>query len=55
MSDEDKVLMQTVARVIISDTAGSGAVQYAAGVGQTPVWVTAEALAALAQRPLPLG
>jgi energy-coupling factor transport system substrate-specific component len=36
-------------------TAGSGAVQYAAGVGQTPVWVTAEALAALAQRPLPIG
>jgi energy-coupling factor transport system substrate-specific component len=36
-------------------TASSGAVQYAAGVGQTPVWVTAEALAALAQRPLPIG
>jgi energy-coupling factor transport system substrate-specific component len=36
-------------------TAGSGAVQYAAGVGQTPVWVTAEALAALAKRPLPIG
>ena len=36
-------------------TAGSGAVQYAAGVAQTPVWVTAEALAALARRPLPIG
>jgi energy-coupling factor transport system substrate-specific component len=36
-------------------TAASGAVQYAAGVVQTPVWVTAEALAALARRPLPVG
>jgi energy-coupling factor transport system substrate-specific component len=36
-------------------TGGSGAVQYAAGVVQTPVWVTAEALAALARRPLPIG
>jgi len=36
-------------------TAASGAVQYAAGVAQTPVWVTAEALAALARRPLPIG
>ena len=35
-------------------TARSGAVQYAAGVGQTPVWVTAEALAALSRRPLPI-
>ena len=33
---------------------GSGAVQYAAGVSRTPVWVTAEALAALAQAPLPI-
>jgi energy-coupling factor transport system substrate-specific component len=33
---------------------GSGAVQYAAGVSLTPVWVTAEALAALAQAPLPI-
>ncbi len=35
-------------------TAPSGAVRYAVGVGQTPVWVTAEALAALARRPLPI-
>ena len=33
---------------------GSGAVQYAAGVEQTPVWVTAQALAALARVPLPV-
>jgi energy-coupling factor transport system substrate-specific component len=33
---------------------GSGAVQYAAGLGQTPVWVTAQALAALARAPLPV-
>jgi energy-coupling factor transport system substrate-specific component len=33
---------------------GSGAVQYAAGVEQTPVWVTAQALAALARAPLPV-
>ncbi len=32
----------------------SGAVQYAAGVEQTPVWVTAQALAALARAPLPV-
>jgi len=36
-------------------TAASGAVQYATGVVQTPVWVTAEALAALARRSLPIG
>ncbi|HXR13290.1 MAG TPA: prenyltransferase/squalene oxidase repeat-containing protein [Solirubrobacteraceae bacterium] len=35
-------------------TARSGAVRYAAGLDQTPVWVTAEALAALALRPLPI-
>jgi hypothetical protein len=35
-------------------TARSGAVSYAVGVDQTPVWVTAEALAALALRPLPI-
>jgi Prenyltransferase and squalene oxidase repeat len=34
--------------------ASSGAVQYAAGSSQTPVWVTAEALAALARAPLPV-
>jgi prenyltransferase/squalene oxidase-like repeat protein len=34
--------------------AGSGAVQYAAGVEQTPVWVTAQALAALERAPLPI-
>ncbi|HEX4034728.1 MAG TPA: prenyltransferase/squalene oxidase repeat-containing protein [Solirubrobacteraceae bacterium] len=33
-------------------TSGSGSVEYAAGNGQTPVWVTGEALAALAGRPL---
>jgi energy-coupling factor transport system substrate-specific component len=33
----------------------TGAVDYATGVVQTPVWVTAEALAALARRPLPIG
>jgi hypothetical protein len=33
----------------------SGAVNYAAGVTLTPVWVTAEALAAFAQAPLPIG
>ena len=32
----------------------SGAVQYAAGLEQTPVWVTAQALAALARAPLPV-
>jgi ECF-type riboflavin transporter S component/prenyltransferase/squalene oxidase-like repeat protein len=32
----------------------AGAVQYAAGVEQTPVWVTAQALAALARAPLPI-
>jgi energy-coupling factor transport system substrate-specific component len=32
----------------------SGAVDYARGVAQTPVWVTAQALLALQQRPLPL-
>jgi energy-coupling factor transport system substrate-specific component len=36
-------------------TAPSGAVDYSSGVVQTPVWVTAEALAALARRPLPIG
>jgi energy-coupling factor transport system substrate-specific component len=35
--------------------APTGAVYYAEGVMQTPVWVTAEALAALARRPLPIG
>jgi hypothetical protein len=35
-------------------TAPSGAVQYAAGSTQTPVWVTAQALAALAHKPLPI-
>jgi hypothetical protein len=35
--------------------AGSGAVRYAAGVTLTPVWVTAEALAAFARVPLPIG
>jgi energy-coupling factor transport system substrate-specific component len=33
-------------------TTASGLVDYAAGNGQTPVWVTGEALAALAGRPL---
>ena len=32
----------------------SGAVRYAAGVTLTPVWVTAEALAAFAREPLPI-
>ena len=36
-------------------TTPSGAVQYAAGSAQTPIWVTAQALAALARRPLPIG
>jgi energy-coupling factor transport system substrate-specific component len=35
-------------------TGTSGAVDYSAGVSQTPVWVTAQALAALAGRPLPI-
>ncbi|HEX2702472.1 MAG TPA: prenyltransferase/squalene oxidase repeat-containing protein, partial [Solirubrobacteraceae bacterium] len=35
-------------------TASSGAVNYAAGQSQTPVWVTAQALAALSGRPLPV-
>jgi hypothetical protein len=35
-------------------TSASGAVDYSAGTSQTPVWVTAQALAALAGRPLPL-
>ena len=35
-------------------TQPDGAVDYAAGVVQTPVWVTGEALAALARAPLPL-
>jgi hypothetical protein len=30
-------------------------VRYAAGVTLTPVWVTAEALAAFARAPLPIG
>jgi energy-coupling factor transport system substrate-specific component len=33
-------------------TTPSGAVDYSAGVSQTPVWVTAQALAALSRRPL---
>jgi energy-coupling factor transport system substrate-specific component len=33
----------------------TGAVSYAAGITLTPVWVTAEALAAFAQAPLPIG
>ena len=33
---------------------GSGAVQYEAGVEQTPVWVTAQVLAALERAPLPI-
>jgi hypothetical protein len=32
----------------------SGAVNYSAGVSETPLWVTAQAIAALARRPLPL-
>lgn len=35
--------------------AADGSVNYAKGVEQTPVWVTAEALAALAKRPFPIG
>jgi energy-coupling factor transport system substrate-specific component len=35
-------------------TTASGAVRYSRTSGQTPVWVTAEALMALARRPLPL-
>jgi energy-coupling factor transport system substrate-specific component len=35
-------------------TQGSGAVRYSRTNGQTPVWVTAEAVMALARRPLPL-
>ena len=35
-------------------TTAAGAVDYAAGQSQTPVWVTAQALAALAGRALPL-
>ena len=35
-------------------TTSSGAVDYAAGQAQTPVWVTAQALAALCGRPLPI-
>ena len=34
---------------------GSGAVRYSRTSAQTPVWVTAQALAALAGRPFPLG
>jgi energy-coupling factor transport system substrate-specific component len=33
---------------------GDGSIRYAQGNPQTPVWVTAEALAALARRPLPV-
>jgi hypothetical protein len=36
-------------------TTRSGAVDYSAGDSQTPVWVTSEALAALAGRSLPIG
>lgn len=35
--------------------APNGSIRYAKGSTQTPVWVTAEALAALARRPLPIG
>jgi energy-coupling factor transport system substrate-specific component len=35
-------------------TTGSGAVRYSRTSAQTPVWVTAEALMALARKPLPL-
>ncbi len=35
--------------------APDGSIRYAKGVEQTPVWVTAEAVAALARRPLPIG
>ena len=41
-------------RYLRARTLASGEVQYAAGSTQTPVWVTAEALAALAGRPLPV-
>jgi energy-coupling factor transport system substrate-specific component len=36
-------------------TAPDGSVRYSRVSGQTPVWVTAQALAALARRPLPIG
>lgn len=35
--------------------ASNGSIEYAKGVVQAPVWVTGEALAALARRPLPIG
>lgn len=35
--------------------APDGSVRYSKGIRQTPVWVTAEALAALAERPFPIG
>lgn len=35
--------------------APDGHVRYAAGLDQTPVWVTAQAMMALARRPLPIG
>lgn len=34
---------------------GSGSVRYSRTSGQTPVWVTAQALAALALKPFPVG
>jgi energy-coupling factor transport system substrate-specific component len=35
-------------------TSRNGSIRYSAGNEQTPVWVTAEAIAALARRPLPI-
>jgi energy-coupling factor transport system substrate-specific component len=46
--------VQSGLRYLSSRLARSGAVEYAAGSDQTPVWVTAEALAALARVPLPI-
>jgi energy-coupling factor transport system substrate-specific component len=41
-------------RYLSSLVGSDGHIQYARGVDQTPVWVTAEALLALARKPLPL-
>ncbi|MGH2850175.1 MAG: hypothetical protein ACRDLP_06115, partial [Solirubrobacteraceae bacterium] len=41
-------------RYLAARITASGAVQYASGTLQSPVWVTGEALAALARAPLPL-
>jgi hypothetical protein len=45
---------RTPVQYLRSLVTGSGAVRYSRTSAQTPVWVTAQALAALAGKPFPL-